>query len=306
MLATSTHDTKRSEDVRARLFLISEQPEQWARAVTQWAAINDRHRTDEFPDRNFEYHLYQSMVGAWPLEKSRLLAYAEKAAREAKVYTSWTDPVPAYESAVRKFIDAIFDDSSFIAALNNFVASLIYPGRINSLAQTLLKLTAPGVPDFYQGAELWHLALVDPDNRRPVDFALRRRVLADLKDATPEIAMKRIDDGMPKLWLIRNALAVRQRHPEWFGPRAGIDPIRARGARLDHVVAFMRGESVIAIVPRLVAKLAGDWRDTEVELPAGDWTNQMTGERLRGGSTRLADLMRRFPVALLARERISP
>ena len=306
MLATSTHDTKRSEDLRARLFLLSEQPEQWCRAVSQWAAINERHRSGELPDRNFEYHLYQSMVGAWPLEKSRLLAYAEKAAREAKVHTSWTDPVPAYEEAVRKFIEAIYDDSSFIAALNNLVESLIYPGRINSLAQTLLKLTAPGVPDFYQGAELWHFALVDPDNRRPVDFALRRRVLADLKVATPELAMARIDDGMPKLWLIRNALAIRKRHPEWFGPQAGIEPIKARGARVDHVVAFMRGESVIAIVPRLVAKLAGDWRDTEVELPAGDWTNHMTGERLRGGSARLADVMRRFPVALLARERISP
>ena len=110
------------------------------------------------------------MVGAWPIEKSRLLAYAEKAAREAKVHTSWTDPVPAYEEAVRKFIDGIYDDSSFVEALNQFVASLIYPGRINSLAQTLLKLTAPGVPDFYQGTELWNLALVDPDNRRPAGF----------------------------------------------------------------------------------------------------------------------------------------
>ena len=306
MLATSTHDTKRSGDVRARLFVLSEEPERWSRAVTQWAAINERHRVGEMPDRNFEYHLYQVMVGAWPIEKPRLLAYAEKAAREAKVHTSWTDPMPAYEDAVRKFIDAIYDESNFIAALNKFVASVIYPGRINSLAQTLLKLTAPGVPDFYQGTELWNLALVDPDNRQPQDFDLRRRLLADLKDATPEQVMKRIDEGMPKLWLIRNGLAIRKRHPEWFGAQAGIEPIRARGARRDHVVAFMRGDSVIAIVPRLAAKLAGDWRDTEVELPSGDWTNHLTGERLRGGPARLAGLMRRFPVALLARERISP
>ena len=306
MLATSTHDTKRSEDVRARLFVLSEEPERWSRAVTQWAAINERHRGGEMPDRNFEYHLYQVMVGAWPIEKPRLLAYAEKAAREAKVHTSWTDPVPAYEDAVRKFIDGIYDDSNFIAALDKFVASVIHPGRINSLAQTLLKLTAPGVPDFYQGTELWNLALVDPDNRQPQDFDLRRRLLADLKDATPEQVMKRIDDGMPKLWLIRNGLAIRKRHPEWFGTQAGIEPIRAHGARRDHVVAFMRGDSVIAIVPRLVAKLGGDWRDTEVELPSGDWTNHLTGDRLRGGPARLADLMRRFPVALLARERFSP
>ena len=196
--------------------------------------------------------------------------------------------------------------SNFIASLNEFVASVIYPGRINSLAQTLIKLTAPGAPDFYQGSELWNLALVDPDNRRPQDFDLRRKLLAELKHATPEEVMARIDDGMPKLWLIRNGLALRKRRPEWFGAQAGIEPIGVSGARRDHVVAFMRGESVITVVPRLVAKLAGDWRDTEVELPRGDWANQLTGELLQGGPARVADLMRRFPVALLARERISP
>ena len=306
MLATSTHDTKRSEDVRARLFLLSEQPERWAGAVREWASINARYRADEMPDRNFEYHLYQAITGAWPIEKSRLQAYAEKAAREAKVHTSWTAPAPAYENAVRKFIDGIYDDSNFIASLNKFVASLTYPGRINSLAQTLLKLTAPGVPDFYQGTELWNLALVDPDNRRTPDFDLRRRLLSDLKNATPEQVMERMDDGMPKLWLIRAGLAIRKRHPEWFGPQVGIEPLKARGVGRDHVVAFMRGDSVIAIAPRLVTKLAGNWRDTEVDLPSGNWTNHLTGERLHGGPIRLADLMRRFPVALLARDGKSP
>ena len=301
MLATSTHDTKRSEDVRARLFLLSEEPERWSRAVTEWAAINERHRSGEMPDRNFEYHLYQVIVGAWPIEKERVLAYAEKAAREAKVHTSWTDPVPAYEDAVRKFIEGIYHDTKFVESLNQFVASITYPGRINSLAQTLIKLTAPGVPDFYQGTELWNFALVDPDNRRPQDFDLRRRLLADLKDATPETIMKRIDEGMSKLWVIRQGLALRKRHPEWFGPQSGIEPLNVRGARRDHVVVFMRGESVVTIVPRLVARLGGDWRDTEVELPGGEWMNHLTGERLRGNRVRLADLMRRFPVALLAR-----
>ena len=304
MLATSTHDTKRSEDVRARLFLLSEEPERWSHAVSHWAAINGRHRSGEMPDRNFEYHLYQSMVGAWPLEKSRLLAYAEKAAREAKVHTSWTDPAPAYEDAVRKFIEGIYGDSDFIDALNEFVTTLIYPGRINSLAQTLLKITAPGVPDFYQGTELWNLALVDPDNRRPQDFDLRRRMLADLRNATPEQVMERFDEGMPKLWLIRRGLALRKRHPEWFGPQAGIEPLDVHGSRRDHVVAFIRGDSVVTVVPRLVAKLGGDWRHTEVELPRGDWINHMTGERFRVGRMKLAELMRRFPVALLAREGI--
>jgi (1->4)-alpha-D-glucan 1-alpha-D-glucosylmutase len=306
MLATSTHDTKRSEDVRARLFLLSEEPERWRSAVTEWAAMNERHLIGEMPDRNFQYHLYQSMVGAWPIDKSRLLAYAEKAAREAKVHTSWTDPVPEYEEAVRKFIEGIYGDTNFIASLNLFVESLTYPGRINSLAQTLIKLTAPGVPDFYRGTELWNLDLVDPDNRRPVDFELRQRLLADLRETTPERVMERIEEGLPKMWVIRNSLAIRKRHPEWFGPQAGIEPIKARGARRDHVVAFMRSEAVIAIVPRLVAKLAGDWRDTEVELPIGEWTNHLTGELLQGGHVRLAEVLRRFPVGLLARERISP
>ena len=203
---------------------------------------------------------------------------------------------------MRKFIDSIYDDYDFIESLNPFVASLIHPGRINSLAQTLLKLTAPGVPDFYQGTELWNLALVDPDNRRPNDFDLRRRMLADLRTATVEQVMKRFDEGMPKLWLIRNGLALRKRHPEWFGPQAGIEPLEVRGARRDHVVAFIRGESVATIVPRLVAKLRDDWSDTEVELPRGEWTNHLTGDRIRGGRIKLAELTRRFPVALLARE----
>jgi len=305
MLATSTHDTKRSEDVRARLFALSEEPERWRRAVTEWAAMNERYRSGEMPDRNFEYHLYQSIVGAWPIEKSRLHAYAEKAAREAKVHTSWTDPVPAYEDALRNFIEGIYADSNFVKSLNRFVASLIYPGRINSLAQTLVKITAPGVPDFYQGAELWNLALVDPDNRRPVDFEVRRRMLANLKKATPEQVMERMDECTPKLWLIHQGLALRRRYPEWFGPQAGIEPLSVRGSRSDHVVAFIRGESVVTIVPRLAAKLGGDWRDTEVELPSGEWTNHLTGERIRNSRARLADLMRRFPVALLSRERNS-
>jgi (1->4)-alpha-D-glucan 1-alpha-D-glucosylmutase len=292
--------------VRARLFLLSEEPERWSRAVIEWAAINERHRTGEMPDRNFEYHLYQSMVGAWPIEKSRMLAYAEKAAREAKVHTSWTDPVPAYEDAVRNFIDNIYDDFDFIESLNEFVAPLINAGRINSLAQTLVKLTAPGVPDFYQGTELWNLALVDPDNRRPQDFDLRRRMLADLRNATPEQVMKRFDEGTPKLWLIRNGLALRKNHPEWFGPQAGIEPLEVSGARRDHVVAFIRGESVVTILPRLVTKLGGDWQDTEVELPRGEWMNHLTGERLRGRRIKLSELTRRFPVALLAREGAQP
>ena len=305
MLATSTHDTKRSEDVRARLFLLSELPEQWSHAVRDWFAINERHRTGDLPDRNLEYHLYQVLVGAWPLDQARLMTYAEKAAREAKVYTSWTNPEPHYETALKNFVEGILADPQFVKELEDFVAPLIAPGRINSLAQTLLKLAAPGVPDFYQGSELWSLNLVDPDNRRPVDFDTRRKLLADLKTATPEQVMARVDDGLPKLWLIKQALALRKRHPDWFGPDAGIHSLRATGARAEHVIAFARGTFVVAVAPRLVIKLAGDWQDTKLALPDGEWMNHLTGEHWHGTSARLGDLLHRFPVALLSRPEAS-
>ncbi|HEY6421452.1 MAG TPA: malto-oligosyltrehalose synthase [Candidatus Binataceae bacterium] len=300
MLTTSTHDTKRSEDVRARLFLLSEIPDQWSRAVRDWFAINERYRKGDLPDRNIEYHLYQVLVGAWPLDRARLWSYAEKAAREAKVYTSWTNPEPNYEAGFKQFVEGILDDRRFVKELEEFVAPLIAPGRINSLAQTLLKLAAPGVPDFYQGTELWNLALVDPDNRRPVDYDTRRKLLADLRTATPEQVMARIDEGLPKLWLIKQALALRKRHPEWFGPDAGIHPLTASGARAEHVIAFARGTSVVAIAPRLVIKLGGDWQDTKLTLPEGEWINHLTGEHWHGTSVRLGDLLRRFPVGLLS------
>ena len=153
MLASSTHDTKRSEDVRARINLLSEIPDRWSAAVNRWAELNHRYRRDDLPDRNAEYLLYQTLVGAWPIETDRLLAYMEKASREAKTHTSWTNPNPIYEDALRAFIEGIMSHSPFTTDLEQFVKPLIEPGRINSLAQTLFKLTAPGVPDFYQGTE---------------------------------------------------------------------------------------------------------------------------------------------------------
>jgi (1->4)-alpha-D-glucan 1-alpha-D-glucosylmutase len=302
MLATSTHDTKRSEDVRARLALLSEMPERWAQAVRRWTRANERHRTDGAPDRNAEYLFYQTLVGAWPLDRERALAYAIKAAREARAHTSWTDPCPGHEAALRRFVEGTLGDPAFTADLAEFLAPMIEPGHVNALAQTLLKLTAPGVPDLYQGTELWDASLVDPDNRRPVDYAVRRALLDALDDATPEAVLARRDEGLPKLWVVERALALRRRHPDAFGARGGYRPLRAEGTRAAHVVAFARGDAVITVVPRLVWRLGGRWDDTTLELPPGRWTNVLGDDTHGWGATRLADLLRRFPAALLARD----
>lgn len=301
MLASSTHDTKRSEDVRARINLLSEIPERWAEAVRRWTNLIERYRRDGFPDRNAEYLLYQTLVGAWPIETERALAYMEKASREAKVHTSWTNPNPVYDDALRGFIKGIFNDREFKADLQKFVEPLIEPGRVNSLAQTLIKLTAPGIPDFYQGTELWDLSLVDPDNRRPVDYDMRRRLLSQLDGMTPEEIWSRIDEGLPKLWVIRQTLKLRQRR-SLLKPDSNYRPLLARGAKSIHVVAFARGEHVITVVPRLVIKLGGNWADTVIELPNGRWHNALTDEICNHGDVRLNDLFKRFPVALLFRE----
>jgi (1->4)-alpha-D-glucan 1-alpha-D-glucosylmutase len=300
MLATSTHDTKRSEDVRARLHLISEIPERWAEAVHRWSVRNARHRRADWPDRNSEYLFYQTLVGAWPIETGRMTGYMEKAAREAKAHTSWTSPNEAYDAALRAFVEGAMADLTFTVDVEAFVAPLIAAGRINSLAQTLLKLTAPGIPDIYQGTELWDLSLVDPDNRRPVDYALRERLLADLDRATPEQIMARSDEGLPKLWVIRQTLHLRRRRPELFGPEGSYRPLAVTGERWGHVVAFARGDGVVTVVPRLVMRLEKRWLDTALELPAGRWRNELTGQIVQG-VVRLDDLLARFPVALLSR-----
>lgn len=299
LLASTTHDTKRSEDVRARLALLSEIPEQWADAVCRWAGNNARHRTGEVPDPNTEYLLYQTLVGAWPIDLKRIRAYMEKAVKEAKAHTSWTTQNQPYERGLADFIAAILADSTFSKDLESFVADLVLPGRINSLAQTLIKLTAPGVPDIYQGTELWDLSLVDPDNRRPVDFALRRRLLKELPQFSPEQILAGMDMGLPKLWVIRQALHLRRHHPELFGPKAAYHPLYATGRKADHLVAFIRGKAVISLAPRLVMGLDNDWEDTILELPRGKWHNILTEDSTAGGPVRLKELLHRFPVGLL-------
>ena len=301
MLASSTHDTKRSEDVRARINLLSEIPERWMEAVRRWAELNGGYRREGFPDRNTEYLLYQTMVGAWPIEIERVLAYMEKASREAKTHTSWTDPNPIYDDALRAFVEDIMNNSEFTESLESFVRPLVEPGRNNSLAQTLIKLTAPGIPDFYQGTELWDLSLVDPDNRRPVDYQSRRRLLAEIKCMSPEQILARADEGLPKLWLIRQTLKARHER-KLFQPQDSYRALTPSGAKREHIIAFARNQRAMTVVPRLTLKLAGEWGDTVIEIPNGRWRNHLTGETSAGGVAPVAKLLKRFPVALLLRE----
>ncbi len=302
MTTTATHDTKRGEDVRARLTLLSETPDGWAQAVRRWAAHNQRHRTGEdLPDRNAEYLLYQTLVGAWPLGLERAVAYMEKASREAKVHTSWTSPVPEYDTALRVFVEAVLGDEEFLADLESFVKPLVTPGRVNSLAQTLVKLTSPGVPDTYQGTELWDLSLVDPDNRRPVDFGRRRALLGEMEQMTAQEVMDGAEEGLPKMLVTARALRLRRRRPELFGAAGAYEPVAAAGARAHHVVAFTRGGSAATVVPRLVVGLGREpvWGDTSVALADRPWRNVLTGEDVAGGQVEMAKLLASFPVALL-------
>ncbi len=308
MSASSTHDTKRSEDVRARIALLSEIPDDFARVARRWSQANERHRTTLAdglvgPDRNLEWLLYQTLVGAWPLSVERLVPYAEKATREAKVHTSWTDPDPAYDDAVRHFVEQMLADDGFVASLEAFVAPLIPLGRVNALGAQLVKLTAPGVPDLYQGSEVWDLSLVDPDNRRPVDFAERARLLAGLDRASLEDIEQGADQGLAKLHATRVALGVRRRLPDAFGPGPSgrYRALMPAGEAGGHVFAFSRGGVVAVVVPRLVVGLdqRGGWGDTSVELPFGHWRNELAGGAVTGGAVSLEALLGTFPVALL-------
>jgi (1->4)-alpha-D-glucan 1-alpha-D-glucosylmutase len=303
MLTLSTHDTKRSGDVRARISVLSELPGPWEAAVARWSERNSRHRRDLWPDRNAEYLLYQSLVGAWPVSPGRAAAFMQKAAKEAKVHTSWIDPNAGYEDALSAFVNGVLADRGFVADLEAFLAehAIVQRGRDNSLAQTTLMLTCPGVPDLYQGTEVWDLSLVDPDNRRPVDYAARRALLDRLSGASPEAALALGDDGGPKLWLIHRVLSHRRRNPGAYGPASGYEPLPVTGPRSAHAVAFTRGGGLVTVVPRLTQLPGETWPDTTVALPAGDWVSVLTGDRAGGGEVGVAELLRRFPVAVLAR-----
>jgi (1->4)-alpha-D-glucan 1-alpha-D-glucosylmutase len=318
LLATSTHDTKRSEDVRARICVLTEDTERWGAVLREWAGMNLSAWGGREPDRHVEYLLYQTLVGAWPLSQERAWAYLLKASREAKINTSWRTPNAAYELAIQRFVEGIYASAEFQASLEAFVRPLILPGRVNSLAQTLIKLTAPGVPDFYQGSELWDLSLVDPDNRRPVDFERREELLEGLEidhvgsalaptSRSPQAATLQVnpipslddaDDGRTKLWLIARGLALRRAHARCFARGAAYQPIVAQGSRLGHLFGFLRGGEVLTLVPRFLHTLRGDWGNTLVPLPPGTWKNWLTGATLQGDVVP-AELFRDFPVAAL-------
>jgi (1->4)-alpha-D-glucan 1-alpha-D-glucosylmutase len=290
MNATSTHDTKRGEDVRARLALLSETPAGWEQAVWNWA---ERH--GPFPDRGLQYLLYQVMAGAFPLPLERAQAYMLKAAREAKISTSWSQPDPGFESELAGLVGRALPDAQA------FAPRLLQPGEVNSLSLKLLCLTAPGVPDIYQGGELSDLSLVDPDNRRPVDFQLRTNLLAESEELAAPPSPARAGGGAAKLHLVRRALHLRRRRADLYGPEAAYEPLRAVGEKAPLLVAFMRGEGAISLLPRLVVGLGADWAGTSLSIPPGLWRDELTGEAFEGGSRPVAGLLAGFPVGLLVR-----
>jgi len=344
MLATSTHDSKRSEDVRTRIDVLSEIPEQWKLRVREWKRLNRRHRMvlngKPAPSPNDEYLLYQTLIGSWPsapmVEETdrenyckRIENYMLKAVREAKQHTSWLNRNLDYENAITSFVRSILDpddDNRFLEDFLPFQRRLSRIGLWNSLSQTLLKLTSPGVPDIYQGNELWDFSLVDPDNRRSVDYKTRRRLLENLRkehgvDTTHRL-LETPEDGRLKLYLIWKTLCLRRQNADLF-QRGEYLPLAAQGKHAGHVVAFAwktETSAAIVLAPRLVAGLLGAfdtpplgprvWDDTRVFLPfsskSGRYRNVLTGNILATKESagelmiEVASMLADFPVALLS------
>jgi (1->4)-alpha-D-glucan 1-alpha-D-glucosylmutase len=299
LLATATHDSKRGEDVRSRISVISELPAVWDAAVARWRARAERGWGDVAPDRELEYMMWQTLVGAWPLPIERAQAFAEKATREARLRTSWRAPDAAYEAARARWLEGVYADRELVADLAAVAAQLQPHGDRNSLAQLLIKLTAPGVPDLYQGTELVDSALVDPDNRRPVDLAARAELLRTLADLPVDDARALAGDlGRAKLWTIRRVLGLRRRVPELFA--APYRAITLAGPHAERVFAFARGQDLVAVVPRLGVRAEG-WRDTTLTLAPGTWRDALSDQEFAGGEVAVATLWRALPIALLLR-----
>jgi (1->4)-alpha-D-glucan 1-alpha-D-glucosylmutase len=345
MLATSTHDTKRSEDVRARLDVLSEMPKAWAAQALNWRRTNRSRKRmlpdgRQVPDFNEEYLLYQTLAGTWPFEfgadavreeyVERIQQYMAKAVHEAKVNLSWISDDPAYVEALRQFVEGILLPGTparpnvFLEQMQTFMPAVAFFGAMNSLAQRVLMLTSPGNPDVYQGTELWDFSLVDPDNRRPVDYALRQRLLAELDrraDAgnLPALCAELLNnyqDGRIKMWTTMQALRLRRDRSDLFHP-GRYRPLHAIGARQQHVVAFAREHNnhvAIVAVPRLSYTLAGGairpplagmWETTELPVPPRSpefLENVFTGEKLKVSGQRTllcSEVFAHFPVALL-------
>jgi (1->4)-alpha-D-glucan 1-alpha-D-glucosylmutase len=344
MLTTSTHDTKRSEDVRSRLNVLSEIPNAWSGAVRRWQRVNAKAKRTLAdgriaPDANEEYLLYQTIAGVWPWREDdpgcresvvkRLQDYAAKALSEAKVNLSWISPDPEYVSAVQDFIAEIVmpdkrgRETSFMQVLEKLLPQIRFFGGVNSLAQLVLKATCPGVPDFYQGTELWDLSLVDPDNRRPVNYELRDRMLAHLDEvaeqqgaaAVAAEVTRDISDGAIKLWATAQVLRLRRAEHTLFR-RGRYLPLYAQGAAEQQVIAHARqyeGKAVIVAVPRFACStmrgeialpLGKAWKDWTLSLPSelqGIYRNIFTGETVKmEGALQLAQVFASFPVAVFA------
>ncbi len=289
MTTLSTHDTKRGEDVRARLAVLSELPDEWAALVRHLMA------EQPLPDPAFAYLLWQTFAGAGLIERERMHAYAEKAMREAATSTTWTDPNEAFESAVHVAVDAAYDNAGLRDPLAAFIEQITPFGRTNSLGQKLVQLTIPGVPDVYQGCELWEDSLVDPDNRRPVDIDARRTLLAQLDAAGDPPAIEA--SGAAKLWITSRALRLRRDEPGRFSRYATV-PVSGPAAA--HAVAFDRG-GALTVATRLPVALerAGGWRDTTLGVGTAS-SDVLTGRRF-AGEVALAELLATYPVALLTR-----
>jgi (1->4)-alpha-D-glucan 1-alpha-D-glucosylmutase len=302
MRAVATHDTKRGEDARLRICMLSGVPERWAAAVERWSRMNAGLKRDGLPEANSEYFLYQTLVGAWPIDDGRLRATMLKAAREAKTHTSWTDPDPRYEAILQSFVASALANPDFIADFSTFLAPVALAAETAGLSLALIHCTAPGIPDIYQGAELWNLSQVDPDNRRPVDFGRLRKRIGGLDALSCEDILARHAEGLPKLFVLRQALAARRSHPRVFGPRGDYRPLEAQGAGAGCVVAFERGGRAVTVAPLRGIGLTGAWGDTAIGLPEGDWVDAITGEPCPGGLQRLRNVLARFPVALLMRK----
>jgi (1->4)-alpha-D-glucan 1-alpha-D-glucosylmutase len=327
MVTTATHDTKRGEDGRMRLALLSEMPREWGRRVTQWFRLNRSRRAEVdgeiVPDRNVEYLFYQSLLGAWPpgLEPGdvsgmkglaeRIEAYMIKAVREGKQQSSWSNPNPAYEAALQRFVGMVLSatrTNPFLTEFYIFVQSLQRLGAISSLSQLVLKLTVPGVPDIYQGGELWDFSLVDPDNRRPVDWNMRRALLDEIADASIEDLAEHWQDGREKLFVARRLLDLRRSHPALFA-EGDYQPLDVEGEASRHLCTFARsrgGETVVVAVPHLVHQVyrGGEhpnWGATEIDLPSiSVWQEVFTGRKIQGQKrARAADLLAAFPVCVL-------
>jgi (1->4)-alpha-D-glucan 1-alpha-D-glucosylmutase len=314
LTATATHDTKRGEDARARILALSEIPEDWAAAVRHWRELNKPLREGSAPTAAHEYMLYQALIGAWEGKADqqfveRMKAYALKAAREGKQQTSWTNPDEAYEKALTAFVEALLDSgrsSAFLKAFGDFAQRTALLGALNSLSQVTLKALLPGVPDFYQGTELWDFSLVDPDNRRPVDFALRQNTLG--RDA---FLPSNWQSGQLKFDLTRRLLDIRRRYGRLF-TEGGYEPLAMTGAHAAHVIGFARHsrqQRIVTLVGRHFAKLTDNGRHWPDQIEArfelerkGQWRNLLTNEVFSTDALTLPMTSQKVPVAVYAAE----